>query len=260
MAWNVTPLADSMPAEFPQQVVSREALRSACQPLFEQMLQTLQHRLQEEQQQCTNNGVTVAFFPAVNQPNLLPFQQVLQRDQSLDQECTAFDAFAALLSSNSSDGEGTVGVESESMSPMTQDSMSTTDAAQTSEPEKSIMVCRHWKSKGFCRLGDSCRFAHPEHKRGDSVPKGGDNSKGCGMSRAMCPDISPFLSLSDVISQDDEMPAVACLRRRKRGGRNRSTKSQQGLLGNAEQAVLIPAFQGYSQEYPSLCSPCAAIV
>merc|ERR1719240_627321 len=35
--------------------------------------------------------------------------------------------------------------------------------------EKSVMVCRHWKSKGWCRLEASCKFLHPEHKRG-SIP------------------------------------------------------------------------------------------
>jgi len=32
--------------------------------------------------------------------------------------------------------------------------------------QKTLMVCRHWKCKGFCRLGDQCKFLHPEHKRG----------------------------------------------------------------------------------------------
>lgn len=36
--------------------------------------------------------------------------------------------------------------------------------------EKSVMVCRHWKSKGFCRLEDKCKFLHLEHKRGTGVP------------------------------------------------------------------------------------------
>jgi hypothetical protein len=28
------------------------------------------------------------------------------------------------------------------------------------------MVCHHWKSKGWCRLGTDCKFLHPEEKRG----------------------------------------------------------------------------------------------
>merc|ERR1740123_2903843 len=29
--------------------------------------------------------------------------------------------------------------------------------------DKSVMNCRHWKSKGFCKLGDACKFQHPAH-------------------------------------------------------------------------------------------------
>jgi len=46
-----------------------------------------------------------------------------------------------------------------------------------SELDKSIMVCRHWKSKGWCRLEDKCKFLHPDHKRG-GVPA---RSKGNGV-------------------------------------------------------------------------------
>lgn len=35
--------------------------------------------------------------------------------------------------------------------------------------EKSVMVCRHWKSKGWCKLGDDCKFLHPDHKRGAGI-------------------------------------------------------------------------------------------
>lgn len=56
------------------------------------------------------------------------------------------------------------------------------DAGSTSSPSKPLaskhvagtagpahkcaVVCRHWKSKGWCRMGEECKFAHPEHKRG----------------------------------------------------------------------------------------------
>jgi len=45
------------------------------------------------------------------------------------------------------------------------------------DAERSVMVCRHWKSKGWCRLEDSCRFSHPEHKRGGTVTGGGGAKK-----------------------------------------------------------------------------------
>lgn len=43
------------------------------------------------------------------------------------------------------------------------------DAAGAGNGEKSVMVCRHWKSKGWCRLEASCKFLHPDHKRGNVI-------------------------------------------------------------------------------------------
>merc|ERR1712050_321115 len=34
------------------------------------------------------------------------------------------------------------------------------------ELEKIQMVCRHWRSKGWCRYESQCKFSHPENKRG----------------------------------------------------------------------------------------------
>jgi len=38
--------------------------------------------------------------------------------------------------------------------------------------EKSTMVCCHWKNKGWCKYQESCKFAHPEHKRGAGIVAG----------------------------------------------------------------------------------------
>lgn len=32
--------------------------------------------------------------------------------------------------------------------------------------EKGLVVCRHWKNKGWCKFQDTCKFQHPDHKRG----------------------------------------------------------------------------------------------
>jgi len=32
--------------------------------------------------------------------------------------------------------------------------------------EKSSMVCCHWKNKGWCKYQDTCKFQHPDHKKG----------------------------------------------------------------------------------------------
>merc|ERR1712014_396011 len=46
------------------------------------------------------------------------------------------------------------------------------DVAVAVDPDKSVMVCRHWKSKGFCRLEAKCKFQHPDEKRGAKAQKG----------------------------------------------------------------------------------------
>merc|ERR1712232_18555 len=38
------------------------------------------------------------------------------------------------------------------------------------------MVCHHWRSKGWCRLGAECKFLHPEEKCGASLVQ--RNSRG----------------------------------------------------------------------------------
>merc|ERR1719350_665529 len=48
------------------------------------------------------------------------------------------------------------------------------------EQEKSVMVCRHWKSKGFCKLEDQCKFLHPENKRGSGTGDRKSSSAGVG--------------------------------------------------------------------------------
>merc|ERR1712139_204210 len=45
------------------------------------------------------------------------------------------------------------------------------DSASTGDIERSIMVCKHWKSKGWCRLESRCKFLHPEDKCGVSAPR-----------------------------------------------------------------------------------------
>jgi hypothetical protein len=70
------------------------------------------------------------------------------------------------------------------------------------------MVCKHWKSKGWCRLGSSCKFLHPEHKRGASAPQ-----STIGVDGAIPP------------------PPMALVRRKKRGGKNRSNRGQHEHLG-----------------------------
>lgn len=48
-------------------------------------------------------------------------------------------------------------------------------SAEESKPSKNA-VCRHWRSKGWCKYQTTCRFLHPEHKQG-VAKKGGAKIK-----------------------------------------------------------------------------------
>jgi len=44
--------------------------------------------------------------------------------------------------------------------------LSNISALQDGGSAKPPAVCCHWKNKGWCRYGTSCKFWHPDHKRG----------------------------------------------------------------------------------------------
>jgi len=77
------------------------------------------------------------------------------------------------------------------------------------EVAKNVMVCRHWKSKGFCRMESKCKFLHPEHKCGIDMAAANDSASG------------------------GQIDITA--RPKKRGGKNRSTRGLEPL--NIEGAV-----------------------
>lgn len=42
-------------------------------------------------------------------------------------------------------------------------------AASANVSEQSELVCKHWKRRGFCAWGDTCRFAHPPDLVGEAT-------------------------------------------------------------------------------------------
>jgi len=44
-------------------------------------------------------------------------------------------------------------------------------------PQKKLQICRHWQSKGFCRLGDGCKFLHPENVCGEQLINDSEESR-----------------------------------------------------------------------------------
>jgi len=164
-------------------IPSRELLREMCEPFFEQMTVALQRELHQQAltptqfmcstcQPTTNSGI---------QFETSPFFRFDEESTEADDSC----AFASLLSSASSDNNDAM----DSIERKSDGSEPTSDAVG------SIMVCRHWKSKGWCRLESNCKFLHPEHKRGISAP--------CGAESALAPP-----------------------KRKKRGGKNKAIRMQ----------------------------------
>jgi hypothetical protein len=51
---------------------------------------------------------------------------------------------------------------------------------ETSFPNATGIVCRHWKNRGWCKYQGACKFAHPERKQGvgtrEYIPTLADNS------------------------------------------------------------------------------------
>lgn len=246
MWWGLCPKTPVQPA------VSRKHIRMVCEPFFERMITDLQQALQTQMHEHEEAEVMQtmvettknACFHAVFQSTSLPLFQARPVDPRLDEESTDADdygAFASLFSNPSSESEGCGALEVNALgvsmvSPPTPGHFSSEDSTLSGDAEKSIMVCRHWKSKGWCRLESKCKFLHPEHKCGVSAPYAGSHAGGV-MSRAECPDISTSPSRADSTSTQVGVMPVMFARRKKRGGKNRSTKGEQGH--REEQAVAV---------------------
>jgi len=174
--------------------VSRELLGQMCEPFFEKMTSALQQALQQQMQQETH-WAQATCQPAGNTGfhYQTPFFRFDEESTEASDSCCAF---ASLFSVTSSEGDHLDAIERKSEG---------SELASDVDRSPMAMVCRHWKSKGWCRLESNCKFLHPEHKRGVCAPIGADGA--------------------------------ATLRRKKRGGKNRSARAQQEQLGNEGQKV-----------------------
>lgn len=240
-------------------VISREFLRSVCEPFFEQMLTAVQQALQQTRTHQRNEEASIMQSMAQmtsGAPFPPAFHPASQYVSGVDEVSTADEtgAFASLFSGSPSEGESIDSIEAklsetEALTQPVPSHMSNEDPEQNSDNEKTIMVCRHWRTKGWCRLETNCKFLHPEHKRGIAAGKGcsGFSADDGSIRRAACPDMSSMFSLPDAINVEDGGVASAVLpRRKRRGGRNRSSREQQVQLDILEQDVADLHFLGCS--------------
>jgi len=186
--------------------VSREMLRAKCEPFFDKMIVALQQAIQQSQTDVGDSFHSTCY----------PHAFSLERDDmSTDADDSA--AFASIFSVPS-EGDDSI----DSMSDTVSSSIAKENSDAANEVEKSTMVCRHWKSKGWCRLGTQCKFLHPEHKRGICT-----NDRCTRDSK---------VSVSTTASSGAEcmMPLAPSAVRRKRAGQKTSTKGQTAQLRNDE--------------------------
>jgi len=219
--------AGALPSAEP--VVSREFLRSLCEPFFEEMITSLQQASQEHQRQTGVVGIPQSvfettkdtFFQSAFSSILATRNHQTHFGPTPDDESTEADdlgAFSTLFSGPSSEGR-----DSEASSPVVQVPIPRDDS-EASDPEKNIMVCRHWRSKGFCRMQGDCKFLHPEHKRGVTASKVGNG--GVNMDRVACPGTSTSLSLCSMMGLEGQGAPPVLPRRTKRGGRGKTLRTQ----------------------------------
>lgn len=198
-------------------MASHELLRAVCEPFFEQMISALQQTMQQHslQEHLSTQCLSMQMMcqPTSDmyfQPAFYPTTQLLGVDEaSTDAD---FSQQSSLFSYPSSEGEGADGNASKS-----EDSESTDNNV-----DRNIMVCKHWKSKGWCRLESKCKFLHLEHKCGVSAPKALSGHRTHGQS-----------SLVGAISADGAASEMSAAQHRKRGDRKRFTRRQEDHIANA---------------------------
>lgn len=225
-------------------VIPRELVQAACEPFFHQMVTVLQESLHTQMHpgqklsEITETMMHVATASFHSNPHPFPYGAT-QSNLLLDEVSTEADetgAFASIFSGPSSEGESVDGIDAicpaaERIPPLTPGR----DSDLSSDLDKSSMVCRHWKTKGWCRMESNCKFLHPENKRGIAAPNAGNRSStnGGGISGTVS-------CMSTAYGQCDSMGGECDLlstRRKKRGGRNRTNRNKQAQMDGGDQEL-----------------------
>jgi len=148
--------------------LSKELLRRVCEPFFEQMLTTLLGVLQGQNPYGSPISEKEAFEACFQPPHSSQVERLSEEGSNPDD----LGAFSSVLV-DSNFGQATAHVAA----PPTEqasDAAKVSPGAKPKDQDKSatVIVCRHWKSKGWCRMAENCKFAHPDHKCGVGAPNG----------------------------------------------------------------------------------------
>jgi hypothetical protein len=155
-------------------------IQTLCQPFFDHVVE----QLYAEVSRADDSAAQLAWQHFAND-QIMDDRLILSSGQCLgvleEVSTDADDApFATLFSSDGEEGEAEHRRDIESASRKSESdpvcAMSDRESDSPLELEKSQMVCRHWKSKGWCRYETQCKFSHPENKRGISARGPADRS------------------------------------------------------------------------------------
>jgi len=234
--WDVVPswsADDFVSKDNMEQAVPREALQALCAPYFEQMLTVLQQGLCTQ----TNPGgklaeiaQAMAYSASTSVNPICQSEQIAvscMQPYFYEDSTEAESAFSGLFSSPMSEVESNDGEAKSSSAGVESD--------PASDFEKNAMICRHWTTKGWCKLEDNCKFLHPESKRGEATfaaQKGPDGA---------------------IILADSEGA-----RRKKRGGKNRSNRNRQAECGGVDHGVSGAQTILFTEQL-FFCAPCTPI-
>jgi hypothetical protein len=129
-----------------------QLVRALCQPFFEQAVELVCGKIASAGESDAPRETTRE-CPYKDDRIILNLGRGLGFSEEDSTDADSDAAFSTLLSSEGDYHEIEQKLDWESSEAPTEDG-------------KSEMVCRHWKSKGWCRFESLCKFSHPENKRG----------------------------------------------------------------------------------------------
>jgi len=226
---------------------SKELLRSVCEPFFEQMLAAVQQAMRAQSQHTSempwpskgsnseegSSIVSDSGFSRMQHSQEGPAFSSLfgcQSSGSVTEEEESVES-GQIRSSNTlllggalklkADAQTKTNVEAEDVQ-RSEDAESqyqelVGEPPPGSDQQKNTMVCRHWKSKGFCRMEAQCKFLHPDNKCGvRTLGKNGGASIG-----DICNSLVFAYGLSDQLAV-----AAMDVKNKKSGGKRRRNKGR----------------------------------
>jgi len=220
MLWGVAPLCDTYmlpPAATVPNGISKEFVRKVCEPFFEEMLEAVHQAVL-----CQMQGHSDEASSESTQQQYHQYQAEPSTEDGSD--VSEFGAFSTVFSCPST------GVSEEGLpvniEPHCSQVVQRALSHGTDEKEANVMVCRHWKSKGWCRMEDNCKFLHTERKRG----VGSVNGNKAGVMNGVCgnnAEISNSYDQSNI--QLDELALIAACGKKK-SAKKRKNKGKSGSL------------------------------